>query len=103
MRKRMRIKALRTQWIIHLESAAFVFHMMGTTQGVAGSLRAACSEPLFRSLACPFSQQKPTPQTRGCLCHRPAPGLSGPGADLCNGKKNPFDLLSRFRLGRTDL
>src|SRR3954470_16876348 len=52
---------------IHLESAAFVFHMKITTQGITGSLRAACSEPVQRFLACPFSQPKPTPPTRGCL------------------------------------
>ena len=40
---------------IHLESAAFVFHINGTTQGITGSLRAACSEPVQRFLACPFS------------------------------------------------
>ena len=38
-----------------LESAAFVFHMNATTQGITGSLRAACSEPVQRFLACPFS------------------------------------------------
>src|SRR5882762_2011057 len=53
--------------MIHLESAAFVFHINNTTQGITGSLRAACSEPVQRFLACPFSQPKPTPQTRGCL------------------------------------
>ena len=31
---------------IHLESAAFMFHMMPATQGITGSLRAACSEPV---------------------------------------------------------
>ena len=40
---------------IDLESAAFVFHMTTTTQGITGSLRAACSEPVQRFLACPFS------------------------------------------------
>jgi hypothetical protein len=40
---------------IHLESAVFVFHINGTTQGITGSLRAACSEPVQRFLACPFS------------------------------------------------
>jgi len=40
---------------IHLESAAFVFHITDTTQGITGSLRAACSEPVQRFLACPFS------------------------------------------------
>src|SRR5260370_20940778 len=39
----------------HLETAAFLFHMSGTTQGITGSLRAACSEPVQRFLACPFS------------------------------------------------
>ena len=29
---------------IDLESAAFMFHMTTTTQGITGSLRAACSE-----------------------------------------------------------
>jgi hypothetical protein len=43
-------------WItIHLESAVFMFHINGTTQGITGSLRAACSEPVQRFLACPFS------------------------------------------------
>jgi hypothetical protein len=41
--------------VIDLESAAFVFHINGTTQGITGSLRAACSEPVQRFLACPFS------------------------------------------------
>ena len=40
---------------IDLESAAFVFHINVTTQGITGSLRAACSEPVQRFLACPFS------------------------------------------------
>jgi hypothetical protein len=40
---------------IHLESAVFVFHINSTTQGITGSLRAACSEPVQRFLACPFS------------------------------------------------
>jgi hypothetical protein len=40
---------------IHLESAVFVFHINVTTQGITGSLRAACSEPVQRFLACPFS------------------------------------------------
>jgi hypothetical protein len=40
---------------IDLESAAFLFHINGTTQGITGSLRAACSEPVLRFLACPFS------------------------------------------------
>jgi hypothetical protein len=40
---------------IHLESAAFVFHINHTTQGITGSLRAACSDPVQRFLACPFS------------------------------------------------
>jgi hypothetical protein len=31
---------------IHLESAVFVFHINRTTQGITGSLRAACSEPV---------------------------------------------------------
>jgi hypothetical protein len=39
----------------NLESAAFVFHINGTTQGITGSLRAACSDPVQRFLACPFS------------------------------------------------
>src|SRR5579863_6487911 len=52
---------------IHLESAAFVFHMSRTTPEIIGSPRAACSEPVQRFLACPFSQPNPTPQTRGCL------------------------------------
>jgi hypothetical protein len=43
-------------WItIHLESAVFMFHINRTTQGITGSLRAACSEPVQRFLACPFS------------------------------------------------
>jgi hypothetical protein len=41
--------------MIDLESAAFLFHMNRTTQGITGSLRAACSEPVQRFLACPFS------------------------------------------------
>jgi hypothetical protein len=48
-----------TAWTPHsaidLESAPFVFHMSITTQGITGSLRAACSEPVQRFLACPFS------------------------------------------------
>jgi hypothetical protein len=40
---------------IHLESAAFVFHINGTTLRIIRSLRAACSEPVQRFLACPFS------------------------------------------------
>jgi hypothetical protein len=40
---------------IHLESAVFMFHIRLTTQGITGSLRAACSEPVQRFLACPFS------------------------------------------------
>jgi hypothetical protein len=40
---------------IHLESAVFMFHMKATTLGITGSLRAACSEPVQRFLACPFS------------------------------------------------
>jgi hypothetical protein len=40
---------------IHLESAVFMFHMTATTQGITGSPRAACSEPVQRFLACPFS------------------------------------------------
>jgi hypothetical protein len=40
---------------IHLESAALVLHMNNTTQGITGSLRAACSDPVQRFLACPFS------------------------------------------------
>src|ERR1700734_3980600 len=41
------------RFTIHLESAAFVFHISPTTQGITGSLRAACSEPVQRFLACP--------------------------------------------------
>ena len=47
--------APRPHFTIHLESAVFMFHMTGTTQGITGSLRAACSEPVQRFLACPFS------------------------------------------------
>jgi hypothetical protein len=43
------------RFTIHLESAVFVFHMNVTTQGITRSLRAACSEPVQRFLACPFS------------------------------------------------
>jgi hypothetical protein len=49
------LTAFRLDFTIHLESAAFVFHISGTTQGITGSLRAACSEPVQRFLACPFS------------------------------------------------
>jgi hypothetical protein len=42
-------------FVIHLESAAVLFHITGATQGITGSLRAACSEPVQRFLACPFS------------------------------------------------
>jgi hypothetical protein len=45
----------RYLFTIHLETAAFVFHINGTTQGITGSLRAACSDPVQRFLACPFS------------------------------------------------
>ena len=49
------LTASRNCRAIHLESAAFMFHMSITTQGITGSLRAACSEPVQRFLACPFS------------------------------------------------
>src|SRR5260370_1217584 len=49
------LTAFRHDLTIHLESAAFVFHINHTTQGITGSLRAACSEPVQRFLACPFS------------------------------------------------
>ena len=49
------LTARRYRFMIHLESAVFVFHMNNTTQGITGSLRAACSEPVQRFLACPFS------------------------------------------------
>ena len=49
------LTASRFRRAIDLESAAFVFHMTTTTQGITGSLRAACSEPVQRFLACPFS------------------------------------------------
>jgi hypothetical protein len=45
----------RYRFMIHLETAAFVFHINGTTLGITGSLRAACSDPVQRFLACPFS------------------------------------------------
>jgi hypothetical protein len=45
----------RYPFTIHLETAAFVFHINATTQGITGSLRAACSDPVQRFLACPFS------------------------------------------------
>ena len=45
----------RDLFTIHLETAAFVFHINDTTQGTTGSLRAACSDPVQRFLACPFS------------------------------------------------
>ena len=63
------------RFTIHLESAAFLFHINDATQGITGSLRAACSEPVQRFLACPFSLPKPTPQTRGCL-KTPSPLLA---------------------------
>jgi hypothetical protein len=40
---------------IHLESAAFVLHITGVTLRIIRSLRAACSDPVRRFLACPFS------------------------------------------------
>ena len=43
------------RFTIHLETAVFMFHIKPTTQGITGSLRAACSEPVQRFLACPFS------------------------------------------------
>jgi len=49
------LTAFRLDFTIHLESAAFVFHISDTTQGITGSLRAACSDPVQRFLACPFS------------------------------------------------
>ena len=49
------LTASRFRRAIDLESAAFVFHMTVTIQGITGSLRAACSEPVQRFLACPFS------------------------------------------------
>ena len=39
----------------YLESAAFVFHMRPVTLRIIRSLRAACSDPVLRFLACPFS------------------------------------------------
>jgi hypothetical protein len=49
------LTSLTPHLTIHLESAVFVFHIRDTTQGITGSLRAACSEPVQRFLACPFS------------------------------------------------
>jgi hypothetical protein len=39
----------------NLESAVFMFHMRLVTLRIIRSLRAACSEPVQRFLACPFS------------------------------------------------
>jgi hypothetical protein len=53
---------------IDLESASFLFHISATTQGITGSLRAACSEPVQRFLACPFQLTKTdAPNTRVSL------------------------------------
>src|SRR5256885_9213084 len=42
--------------------------MSTTTQGITGSLRAACSEPVLRFLACPFQLTKTdAPNTRVSL------------------------------------
>jgi hypothetical protein len=40
------LTAPKLHFAIYLESAAFVFHISTTTQGITGSLRAACSEPV---------------------------------------------------------
>ena len=40
---------------ILLESAVFLLHITATTLRIIGSLRAACTDPVERFLACPFS------------------------------------------------
>jgi hypothetical protein len=40
---------------IHLESAALMRHINAVTLRIIRSLRAACSDPVLRFLACPFS------------------------------------------------
>src|ERR1700694_1772029 len=62
------LTVLRPHRTIHLESAVFMFHIKQTTQGITGSLRAACSEPVQRFLACPFKLTKTdAPNTRVSL------------------------------------
>ena len=68
MAKAFFLTARTVYWTIHLESAAFMFHMSITTQGITGSLRAACSDPVQRFLACPFQLTKTdAPNTRVSL------------------------------------
>src|SRR3954469_12193724 len=93
----------RPLYAIRLESAAFVFHMNLTTLRIIRSLRAACSDPCNRVLACPFKLTKPTPQTRGCpATPSRAPGHP-PGACLHLWKEPDFDLLSGIRPCRSHL
>ena len=40
---------------IHLETAALMRHISVVTLRIIRSLRAACSDPVLRFLACPFS------------------------------------------------
>jgi hypothetical protein len=51
---------------IHLESAAFVFHMSGTTPESSGHCEPRVLSP-FNGFWLAPSAPKPTPQTRGCL------------------------------------
>src|SRR3954469_8652415 len=69
--------------------------MNTTTQGITGSLAAACSEPVQRFLACPFQLTKTdAPNTRVSLTPSRAPGSHGRAPAFHDGKNQ---LLTSFQ------
>ena len=88
---------------LDLESAAFLFHMIPRDLEIIRSLRAACSEPVQRFLACPIQLTNRRLKHAGVSRHPRALLAETAGRLLSYGKNPSFDLLSGFRPRRSHL
>ncbi len=89
--------------MIDLESAAFMFHMMATTQGITGHCEPrVLSRATVSGLPLQLTETD-APNTRVSLTPSRAPGEHRRAPAFFNGKNPPFDLLSGFRPCRSHL
>src|SRR5580693_7763815 len=91
-------------FMIHLESAAFVFHMMATTPDSSGHCEPRVLSPSNGFWLAPSANQNRRPRHAG-VSDTPsrAPGDHRRAPAFYNGKNQSFDLLSGFRPRRSDL